>query len=117
MPKKFRIAKKKADLAEKKAKIAEEKAAREAIEAAGGKAPKKARANKFAYPTPDPLPPPKDLTVAEAMGAAQSWNHANVISKKYAVGTLTTANHNEKAAVFQSMNQQAEMKGSMYPQS
>ena len=50
MPKKFRIAKKKAELAEKKAKLAEEKAAREAIEAAGGKAPKKARANKFAYP-------------------------------------------------------------------
>ena len=104
MPKKFRIAKKKAELAEKKAKLAEEKAAREAIEAAGGKAPKKARTNKFAYPQPEPLPPPKDLSVAEAMASAQSWNHANVISKKYAVGTLTTASHAEKASVFQKMN-------------
>ena len=115
MPKKFRIAKKKAELAEKKAKLAEEKAAREAAEAAGVKLPKKPKTNKFAYPTPDPLPPPKDLSVAEAMASAQSWNHANVISKKYAVGTLTTASYAEKTAVFEKMNQQAEMKGSVYP--
>ena len=67
MPKKFQIAQKKAALEAKKAKAAEEKAEKEAIEAAGVKVPKKAKVNKFAYPTPEPLPPPKPLTVAEAM--------------------------------------------------
>jgi len=64
MPKKFQIAKKKAALEEKKTKAAEEKAERDAIEAAGGKGVKKAKVNKFAYPTPDPLPPPKPLSVS-----------------------------------------------------
>ena len=117
MPKKFRIALKKKALEEKKAKLAEEKAAREAIEAAGGKATKKARTNKFAYPTPDPLPPPKPLSVAEAMANAESWNAANVIANKYSVGTLTTAGYQEKAAVFEQMNSMAEGRGSIYPQS
>jgi len=61
--------------------------------------PKKPSA-KFAYPTPEPLPPPKNLTVAEAMADAKSWNAANVIANKFSCGTLTTAGYKEKAAVF-----------------
>ena len=73
MPKKVQIAKKKAALEEKKAKAAAEKAEREAAEAAGVKLAKKPRVNKFAYPTPEPLPAPKSLTVAEAMAGAKNW--------------------------------------------
>ena len=73
MPKKFVIAKKKAALEEKKAKAAADKAEREAAEAAGIKLPKKPRVNKFAYPTPDPLPEPKPLSVVEAMAGAKNW--------------------------------------------
>jgi len=73
VPKKFQIAKRKAEREEKKAKLAEEKAAREAAEAAGIKLPKKPRVNKFAYPTPEALPQPKPITVAEAMKGAKSW--------------------------------------------
>ena len=67
MPKKFAMAKKKAEREEKKAKAAEEKANREAQEAAGIKVVKK-KVSKFGYPDPEPVPPPKDLTVAECMG-------------------------------------------------
>ena len=115
MPKKFQIAKKKKEREEKKAKLAEDKAAREVAEAAGIKMPKK-RPNKFAYPTPDPLPPPKPLTVSEAMDNAQSWNAANVIANKFSVGTLTTAAFDEKTSVFTKMNPLADQKGSLYPQ-
>ena len=115
MPKKFQIAKKKAALEEKKAKAAEEKAEREALEAAGVKLPKKPKVNKFAYPTPEPLPPPKPLTVAEAMAKTQSWNAANVIANKYSIGTLTTAGYEEKTNVFRRMNPLADDKGSLYP--
>ena len=100
MPKKFRIAMKKKEREEKKEKLAAEKAEKEAAEAAGIKLPKKPRVNKFAYPTPEPLPAPKPLTVAEAMTGARSWNAANVISKKFSVGTLTTASFREKADYF-----------------
>lgn len=115
MPKKFRIALKKKALEEKKKKLAEEKAEREAAEAAGVKMPKKPKTNKFAFPTPDPLPPPKDLTVAEAMAGAESWNAANVIANKFSVGTLTTAKYKQKADVFRDMNQLADDVGSLYP--
>ena len=81
---------KKAEREEKKAKLAQDKADREAAEAAGIKLAKK-RPAKYAYPTPDPLPAPKDLTVAEAMEQAHSWNAANVIANKFSAGTLTTA--------------------------
>ena len=104
MPKKFRIALKKKALEEKKAKAAAEKADKEAAEAAGIKLPKKPRVNKFAYPVPEPLPPPKPLSVAEAMADAKSWNAANVIAKKLSVGTLSTANHREKTEYFKKMN-------------
>ena len=104
MPKKNRLAKKKAEREEKKAKLAEEKAAREAAEAAGIKLPKKAKASKYAYPQPEPLPPPKALTVAEAMADARSWNAANVIANKFSAGTLTTAGYQEKASIFKRMN-------------
>ena len=67
------LAKKKAEREEKKAKLAEEKAAKEAAEARGEKVPKKPRVNKFAFPTPEPLPPPKPLNVSDAMKGAQSW--------------------------------------------
>ena len=100
MPKKFRIALKKKALEEKKEKAAAEKAEKEAAEAAGIKLPKKPRVNKFAYPTPEPLPPPKPLSVAEAMAEARSWNAANVIGKKFSVGTLTTASFREKTDYF-----------------
>ena len=70
MPKKFAMALKKKEREEKKAKLAEDKAAKEAAEAAGIKVPKAVKKSKFAYPTPDPLPPPKDLSVAEAMAGA-----------------------------------------------
>ena len=116
MPKKNRLAKKKAEREEKKAKAAEEKAAREAAEAAGIKLPKKAKANKYAYPVPEPLPPPKALTVAEAMADAKSWNAANVIANKFSAGTLTTAGYQEKASIFKRMNPQAENRGHLYPQ-
>ena len=104
MPRKNKLAKKKAEREEKKAKLAEEKAAREAAEAQGIKLPKKAKANKYAYPQPEPLPPPKALTVAEAMADAKSWNAANVIANKFSVGTLTTAGYQEKASIFKKMN-------------
>lgn len=100
MPKKFQIAKKKAEREEKKAKLEAEKEARAAAEAAGIKLPKKAKSSKFAFPKPEPLPPPKPLTVAEAMASAQSWNAAKVIDNKFSVGTLTTANYQEKTKVF-----------------
>ena len=99
MPKKFALAKKKAALEEKKKKAAEEKAEREALEAAGVKVKKKT-VNKFAYPTPEPLAPPKPLTVAEAMAQAESWNTSNVIANKFSVGTTTTADFEERTAVF-----------------
>ena len=92
-----------------------EKAEREALEAAGIKVPKKAKASKFAYPTPEPLPPPKSLTVAEAMGQTKSWNAANVIANKFAMGTSTTARFDEKTSVFSKMNPQAEDRGPIYP--
>ena len=117
MPKKFQIAKKKAEREEKKAKLEADKAERAALEAAGVKVPKKPRVNKFAFPTPDPLPPPNPLSVAEAMAGAHSWKAANQIANKYSVGTLTTANWSEKTSVFQRMNPVAEDKGSIYPQS
>jgi len=116
MPKKFQIAKKKAEREEKKAKLEAEKAERAAAEAAGIKLPKKAKVSKFAFPTPDPLPPPKPLTVAEAMKDAKSWNAAKVIDNKFSVGTLTTSNFAEKTKVFMEMNPLAEQKGSLYPQ-
>ena len=94
MPKKFRVAMRKAEREEKKRKLEEAKAEREAAEAAGIKLPKKPRVPKYAYPTPDPLPPPKPLSVNEAMLQTTSWNAANVIAKKFSVGTLSTANHN-----------------------
>ena len=115
MPKKFAMAKKKAEREEKKAKLAEEKAAKEAAEAAGIKLPKAPKKNKFAYPTPDPLPPPKPLTVAEAMASATSWNAANVIANKYSAGTATTAAYEDRTSVFSRMNPLAEEKGSLYP--
>ena len=104
MPKKVAIAKKKAALEEKKAKAAAEKAEREAAEAAGIKLPKKPRVNKFAYPTPEPLPAPKPLTVQEAMAGAKNWQAANIVANKYSCGTLTTASYKEKASVFAKMN-------------
>lgn len=79
--------------------------------------PKKARTNKHAFPTPDPLPAPKPLTVEEAMKGAKSWQAANVIANKYSCGTATTANYAEKTSIFKRMNQKAEEVGSLYPQS
>ena len=73
MPRKIRLAKKKAAAAEKKAKLEAEKKEREEAEARGEKVPKKPRVNKFAFPTPEALPPPKPLSVADAMKAASSW--------------------------------------------
>ena len=46
----------------------------------------------------------------------RSWNAANVISKKFAVGTVTTATHAEKTAYFDEMNTRLEDKSSIYPQ-
>ena len=63
MPKKFAVAKRKADREEKKQKLDAAKAEREAAEAAGVKLPKKPRVNKFAYPVVEPLDPPEPLTV------------------------------------------------------
>ena len=40
-----------------------------------------------------------------------------MIANKYSIGTLSTANHNEKTSVFARMNPLAEEKGSLYPQS
>ena len=117
MPKKIAMAKKKAAAEEKKQKTAADKAEREAMEASGVKMPKKARTNKFAYPTPDPLPPPKAITVTQAMAEAKSWQAANIISNKFSCGTATTAGYAEKTSIFTRMNQKAEEKGSLYPQS
>ena len=66
MPKKFQLAKKKAEREEKKAKAAEEKAKEEEAKAAGIKVVKR-KVGKFNYPDPEPLPEPKNLTVAETM--------------------------------------------------
>ena len=117
MPKKFAAAKRRKEREEKKQKLEAEKAEREAAEAAGIKLPKKPRPNKFGYPAPEPLPPPEPLSVAQAMDATQSWNAANVIANKFSVGTVTTTLHSERAQIFQKMNQLAEDKGSLYPQS
>lgn len=117
MPKKFQMAKKKAEREEKKAKLAEDKAAREAAEARGEKLPKKPRVNKFAYPTPEAPPTPKPLSVSNAMATARSWQQANVIANKFSCGTLTTATYHEKTKVFKKMNPRADEKGSLYPQS
>lgn len=117
VPKKFQIAKRKAEREEKKAKLAEEKAAREAAEAAGIKLPKKPRVNKFAYPTPEALPQPKPITVAEAMKGAKSWQTARDIANKYSVGTLTTAQYKERVDVFTKNNTMCEGRSSLFPQS
>lgn len=69
MPKKFAVAKRKAEREEKKQKLDAAKAEREAAEASGIKLAKKPRVNKFAYPVPEPLPPVEPLTVAQAMDA------------------------------------------------
>ena len=115
MPKKFAVAKKKAEREEKKAKTAEEKANRDAQEAAGIKVVKK-KVTKSSYPDPEPLPPPKNLTVAETMAQTKSWNSANVIANKFSVGTLTTARYGERTSIFTRMNPMAEDRGSIYPQ-
>ena len=114
MPTTFQLAKKKAEREEKKAKAAEEKAKIDEAAAAGIKIVKK-KVGKFNYPDPEPLPTPKKLTVAEAMGQTKSWNTANVIANKYSVGTLTTAGYKEKTSIFTRMNPMAEDRGSIYP--
>ena len=40
-----------------------------------------------------------------------------MIANKFSCGTATTADYREKARIFQMMNQAAEDKGSLYPQS
>lgn len=116
MPKKVAMAKKKAEREEKKAKAAEEKAKREADEAAGIKVIKR-KVSKWSYPDPEPLPTPKKLTVAEAMGQTRSWNTANVIANKFSINMMTTAGYQERTNVFKRMNPMAEDRGSIYPQS
>lgn len=82
---------------------------------AAAKAKKKKAPAKGGMPVVEPLPPPKDLSVKEAMAGAVSWNHANVITQKLSIGTLTTASFDQKVAVYESMNQLAADKAQLYP--
>lgn len=68
-------------------------------------------------PEIEPLPPPKPLKVDEALSQAVSWSHSNNIAKKFSVGTLTTADYQQKCDNFIKMNQVTEEKSSLYPQS
>ena len=68
-------------------------------------------------PIYEPIPAPTNLTVSEALQNATGWSNSNNISKKFSVGTTTTAGYNEKCRVFQDMNTLAEEKSSILPMS
>jgi len=43
---------------------------------------------------------PADISVNEALQSAVGWSNSNNISKKFSVGTMTTAPYSEKVRVF-----------------
>jgi hypothetical protein len=68
-------------------------------------------------PVHDPLPSVGTISVDEALKSAVGWSNSNNISKKFSVGTLTTAPYSEKVRVFQEMNSLAEEKSAVLPMS
>lgn len=71
------------------------------------------KAEKGAPPEPKI---PETLTVEKAMSQALSWCNSNNIASKFSVGTLTTAKYQEKAAVFDKMNDKAKESVGLLPQ-
>lgn len=68
-------------------------------------------------PMHEALPQPDNLSVNDALKSAVGWSNSNNISKKFSVGTLTTAPYSEKVRVFQEMNTLAEEKSNILPMS
>lgn len=62
------------------------------------------------FPEVEPLPPNPNQSVKEALSGTTSWANSNNIAKKFAVGTTTTTQYEEKCRVFAEMNALAEEK-------
>ena len=113
MPKKFALAQKRKALEEKKKEIASYK--EQGLEVPAHLKPKKT--DKRRFPAPEPIPEPLPVSVTQALGETEGWSSSNVISKKFATGTLSTAKYAEKTETFSKMNEMADGMGSLYPQS
>ena len=103
VPKKYALAKKKKEKEEEKARLEAEKEAA----LARGEEPKKVKkkkVDKTAFPDYPEPPIPDNLKPSAAMEKTVSWNHSNVIDNKFSVGTVTTANYDEKVSTFMKMN-------------
>jgi len=61
------------------------------------------------------VPPPKPISVQQSLNEAQGWSNSNVVSNKFAAGTLSTAKYHEKTAYFTKMNELAAEKSSLFP--
>lgn len=85
----------------------------------GGKKPvkKKKKKSPKKIKTPEPEEPIPDLTVKEALEGANTWNNTFQIKQKTAVGTLTTANYEEKALNFSNINKKVEDIATLAPAS
>lgn len=82
--------------------------------------PKKGAKKEEKKADKDKAPPepkiPETLTLEKAMSQAVSWGNSNNIAGKFAVGTLTTAKYQERAAVFDKMNDKARDNVGLLPQ-
>lgn len=119
-PKKAPAKKKVAEAPKPTADIEEKKDAEGNVIKAPEEVKKPARVKKPPppmMPIHDALPTPDNLTVNEALKSAVGWSNSNNISKKFSVGTLTTAPYSEKVRVFQEMNALAEEKSAVLPMS
>ena len=79
------------------------------------KAPRMKKPPPPMMPIHEALPKPADLSVDDALSSAIGWSNSNNISKKFSVGTLTTAPYDAKVRVFQEMNALAEEKSAVLP--
>jgi hypothetical protein len=65
----------------------------------------------------EPLPDPKPLDVQSVLLGSTNWRNANTVAKKFSAGTTTTSRHDDKVQTFIRMNELAEDKGPLLPQS
>lgn len=122
-PKKFVLQRKKEErLAKKEADLkAKEwlKLEKEALIAAGIK-PKRVIKRKpdkdFEKLKQPEVPEPENLDDKSALLQSVSWSNANTIAKKFSAGTTTTAIYQERVNTFLKMNEMAEAKGPLLPQ-
>ncbi len=113
IPKKYALTLKKAALKEKKEQIAFYKDQ-------GLELPphlKKKKEDKKRFPAQEPVPDPKPISVIQALHQSDGWRTSNIVSKKFATGTVSTAKYNEKTSNFARMNELADEMGTLYPQS